>query len=60
MLKNVFWIRLMLQSYKVTKFAIFQKNDSKIDVQINEGNYSVHHKSPHFPQQNGELKVCNI
>ena len=46
--------------YKVTKFAIFQKNDSKIDVQINEGNYSVHHKTPHFPQQNGELKVCNI
>ena len=23
-------------------------------------NYSVHHGSPHAPQQNGELQVCNI
>ena len=23
-------------------------------------NYSVHHESPHAPQQNGELQVCNI
>ena len=39
---------------------IFENVYGVLTHQLKDSNYSVHHGSPHAPQQNGELQVCNI